>query len=147
MTVPQSAGSHDAFIRGMVMSPRAVDSTKKSAGIVTEFQEGKRACSSAGMRKNAQTSHKAAEAGLERLRRTLASEHGIHPALELMREKLGRAACVARMLHENRQAAEASMTDANIALDMSEFVRQQLIPQTLLSSLSQSETLALLLVR
>ncbi|MCL1985846.1 MAG: hypothetical protein FWG59_05300 [Betaproteobacteria bacterium] len=128
------------------MSPRIADTTKKSAGIVTEFQEGKRAYSSR-MRKNAQASHEAAEAGLERLRRTLASEHGMHPALELMREKLSQAACVARMRHENCQAVAASMSDVNVVLDMSEFVRQQLVPQASLSSLSQSDSLALLLVR
>jgi hypothetical protein len=131
----------------MVMSPHTVDKSKKSAGIVTEFQEGKRALSSAGTRKNAQTSHKAAEAGLERLRRTLASEHGMHPGLERMREKLNRAVCAVRILHENRLAVASSMADVEVVLDMSEFVRQQIVPPTSLSRSNQSDGLALLLVR
>jgi hypothetical protein len=130
----------------MVMSPRIAE-TKKSATIVTEFREGKRARPSAGMWKNAQNSHKAAEAGLDRLRRTLTSEHGMHPGLERMREKLSRAVCAVRIQHENRQAVAASMADVDVVLDMSEFVRRQLIPQTPLTSLSQSDSLALLLVR
>ena len=147
MTVPQSAGSHDAFKRGMVMSPHTADKTKKSAGIVTEFQEGKRALSSAGIRRNAQTSHKVAEAGLDRLRRTLASEHGIHPDLERMREKLSRAVCAVRIQHENRQAVASNMADVDVVLDMSEFVRQQVQPRASFSRASQSDSLALLLVR
>ena len=147
MTVPQSAGSHDAFKRGMVMSPRASDTTKKSAGIVTEFREGKRALSSAGIRKNAQTSHKAAEVGLERLRNTLASEHGLHPGLERMREKLSRAVCAVRIQHENRQAAASSMSDVDVVLDMSEFVRQQILPHAPLAGLRQTDGLALILVK
>jgi len=147
MTVPQSAGSHDAFIRGMVMSARTADKTKKSAGIVTEFQEGKRAISSAGMRKNAQTAHQAAEAGLDRLRKTLASEQGIHPGLERMREKLSRAVCTVRIQHENRLAAASSMSDVDVVLDMSEFVRRQLLRQALPSGLNQTDGLALLLVK
>ena len=133
--------------RGMVMSPHTTDKTKKSAGIVTEFREGKRALSSARTRKNAQTSHEAAEAGLERLRKTLTSEHGLHPGLELMREKLNRAVCAVRILHENRLAVASSMADVEVVLDMSEFVRQQIVPLTSLSRSSQSDDLALLLVR
>ena len=129
------------------MSPRTVNTKKKSAAIVTEFQEGKRALSSDGMRKNAQTSHQAAEAGLDRLRKTLASEHGMHPALEVMREKLGRAVCAVRMQHENRLAAASNMADVDAILDMSEFVRRQIVPQAPLSRSSQSDSLALLLVR
>ena len=129
------------------MSPRTVDKRKKSAGIVTEFQEGKRAIASAGIWKNAQTSHKAAETSLDRLRRTLASEHGMHPGLELMREKLSRAVCAMRMRHENRLAAASRMADVDAILNMSDFVRQQILPQAPLSSLSQSDGLALLLVR
>ena len=129
------------------MSPRTVDKTKKSAGIVTEFREGARALASARIRKNAQTSHKAAEAGLDRLRKTLASEHGIHPGLEQMREKLSRAVCAVRIQHENRLAVASNMADLDVVLDMSEFVRQQILPQAQLSSLSQSDSLALLLVR
>ena len=129
------------------MSPRTADKTNKSAGIVTEFQEGKRALSSAGIRKNAQASHKAAEAGLERLRKTLASEHGMHPGLERMREKLSRAVCAVRMQHENRLAAASSMSDVNVVLEMSEFVRQQILPQASLAGLSQTDGLALLLVK
>ena len=129
------------------MSPRIADKTKKSAGIVTEFQEGKRAVSSAGMRKNAQTSHKAAEAGLERLRKTLALEHGMHPGLEQMREKLSRAVCAVRIQHENRQAVATSMADVEVVLDMSDFVRRQILSQAPPPSLSQSDALALLLVR
>jgi len=131
----------------MVMSPRTADTKKKSAGIVTEFQEGKRAFSSGGMRKNVQTSHQAAEAGLDRLRKTLASEYGMHPALELMREKLSRAVCAVRMQHENRLAAASNMEDVDAILDMSEFVRRKMLPQAPLSGLSQSAGLALLLVR
>jgi outer membrane receptor for monomeric catechols len=131
----------------MVMSPRTVNKTKKSAGIVTEFQEGKRALSSAGIRKNAQTSHRAAEADLDRLKRTLASAHGMHPGLELMREKLSRAVCAVRIQHENRLAVASSMADVDVVLDMSEFVRRQVLPQAPPSGLSQSESLALLLVR
>jgi len=130
----------------MVMSPRTANTTKKSAGIVTEFQEGKRAFSSAGMRKNAQASHKAAEAGLDRLRRTLASGHGIHPDLEQMREKLSRAVCAVRIQHENRLAVASSMADVDVVLDMSEFVRQQVLPQASLARLHQADSLALLLV-
>ena len=129
------------------MSPRTVDTKKKSATIVTEFQEGKRALSSDGMRKKAQTSHQAAEAGLDRLRTTLASEHGMHPALELMRERLGRAVCAVRMQHDNRLAAASNMEDVDAILDMSEFVRRKMLPQAPLSGLSQSAGLALLLVR
>jgi flagellin len=131
----------------MVMSPRITNKTEKSTSIVTEFQEGKRALSSAGIRKNAQTSHKAAEAGLDRLRRTLASEHGMHPGLELMREKLSRAVCAVRIQHENRLAAASSISDVDVVLDMSEFVRQQILPQAALSRSNQSDSLALLLVR
>ncbi|MCL2123354.1 MAG: hypothetical protein FWH34_04615 [Desulfovibrionaceae bacterium] len=129
------------------MSPRTADTKKKSAAIVTEFQEGKRALSSDGMRKHAQTSRLAAEAGLDRLRKTLASEQGMHPALELMRAKLSRAACAVRMQHENRLAAASNMADVDAILDMSEFVRRQILPQAPLSGLSQSDSLALLLVR
>jgi len=129
------------------MSPRTADTTKKSAGIVTEFQEGKRALSSAGIRKNAQASHEAAEAGLERLKRTLAAEHGIHPDLEHMREKLSRAVCAVRIQHENRLAAASSMSDVDVVLDMSEFVRRQIMPQAPPAGLDQSDSLALLLVR
>jgi flagellin len=131
----------------MVMSPRTADTRKKSAGIVTEFQEGKRALSSAGIRKNAQASHKAAEAGLDRLRQTLASEHGMHPGLERMREKLSRAVCVVRMQHENRLAAASNMSDVDVVLNMSEYVRRQLLPQAPLSGLRQTDGLALLLVK
>jgi flagellin len=131
----------------MVMSPRTVDTTRKSAGIVTEFQEGKRALSSAGMRKNAQTSHKAAQAGLDRLRSTLASEHGMHPGLERMREKLSRAVCAVRIQHENRLAAASSMSDVDVVLDMSEFVRQQILPHASLAGLDRTDGLALLLVK
>jgi len=131
----------------MVMSTRTSDTTKKSAGIVTDFQEGKRALSSSGRRKNAQTSHEAAEAGLERLRRTLASEHGMHPGLERMREKLSRAACAVRIQHENHLAAASSMSDVDVVLDMSEFVRWQMLPQASLSGASQADGLALLLVK
>jgi flagellin-like hook-associated protein FlgL len=130
----------------MLMSPRTVD-TKKSAVIVTEFQEGKRALSSGTMRKNAQTSHRAAEAGLDRLKKTLASEHGMHPALELMREKLSRAACAVRMQHENRLAAASHMEDVDAILDMSEFVRRKMLQQASFSGLHQADGLALLLVR
>ena len=129
------------------MSPRIVNRTKIRASKVTEFREGKRAYSHAGMLKNAQTSQQAAEAGLERLRKTLLSEHDMHPALELMREKLSRAVCAVRMQHENRQAIAASMADVDLILDMSEFVRRQLISQTPLPNLRQSDSLALLLVR
>ena len=129
------------------MSPRTADKTNKSAGIVTEFQEGKRALSSAGIRKNAQASHKAAEAGLERLRKTLASEHGMHPGLERMREKLSRAVCAVRMQHENRLAAASNMSDVDVVLDMSEFVRRQILPQVSLAGLHQTDGLALLLVK
>jgi len=129
------------------MSPRTVDKTKKSAGIVTEFQEGKRALSSTGMRKNAQTSHEAAEASLERLKSTLASEHGMHPGLERMREKLSRAVCAVRMQHENRLAAASSMSDVDVVLDMSEFVRRQLLLSEPPSGLHQTDGLALLLVK
>ena len=128
------------------MSPSAENKTKKSAGIVTEFQEGKRALSSR-MRENAQNSHKAAEAGLDRLRNTLASEHGIHPGLERMREKLSRAVCAMRILHENRLAAASSMSDVDVVLDMSEFVCRQILPQAPLSKLNQTDGLALLLVK
>jgi len=131
----------------MVMSPRTADTTKKSAGIVTEFQEGKRALSSAGIRKNAQASHKAAEAGLDRLRQTLAAEQGMHPGLERMREKLSRAVCAVRIQHENRLAAASSMSDVDVVLNMSEFVRRQFLPQTPLSGLRQTDGLALLLVK
>jgi flagellin len=131
----------------MVMSPRTTDKTNKSAGIVTEFQEGKRVLSSAGIRKNAQTSHKAAEAGLDRLRKTLASEHGMHPGLERMREKLSRAVCAVRIQHENRLAAASSMSDVDVVLDMSEFVRRQILPQASLAGLHQTDGLALLLVK
>ena len=129
------------------MSPRTVDTKKKSAAIVTEFQEGKRALSSDGMRENAQTSHQAAEAGLDRLRTTLASEHGMHPALELMREKLSRAVCAVRLQQENRLAAASNMEDVDAILEMSEFVRRKMLPQTPFSGLSQLDSLALLLVR
>jgi flagellin-like hook-associated protein FlgL len=131
----------------MVMSPRTSDTTKKSAGIVTEFQEGKRALSSAGIRKNAQASHEAAEAGLDRLRQTLAAEQGIHPGLERMREKLSRAVCAVRIQHENRLAAASNMSDVDVVLSMSEFVRRQLLPQVPLSGLRQTDGLALLLVK
>jgi hypothetical protein len=131
----------------MVMSPHTAEKVKKSAAIVTEFQEGRRALSSAGIRKNAQASHKAAEAGLDRLRRTLASEHGMHPGLELMREKLSRAVCAVRIQHENRLAVASSMADVDVVLDMSEFVRQQVLPRTSFSRSGQSDNLALLLVR
>jgi len=131
----------------MVMSPRTADTKKKSAGIVTEFQEGKRALSSAGIRKNAQASHKAAEAGLDRLRQTLAAEQGMHPGLERMREKLSRAVCAVRIQHENRLAAASSMSDVDVVLNMSEFVRRQLLPQASLSGLRQTDGLALLLVK
>ena len=131
----------------MVMSPRTADTTKKSAGIVTEFQEGKRALSSAGIRKNAQASHKVAEAGLDRLRQTLAAEQGMHPGLERMREKLSRAVCAVRIQHENRLAAASSMLDVNVVLEMSEFVRQQIVPHKHLSDMHQPDGLALLLVR
>ena len=131
----------------MVMSPRTADTKKKSAGIVTEFQEGKRALSSAGIRKNAQASHKAAEAGLDRLRQTLAAEQGMHPGLERMREKLSRAVCAVRIQHENRLAAASSMSDVDVVLNMSEFVRRQLLPQVPLSGLRQTDGLALLLVK
>ena len=129
------------------MSPRTADTKKKSAGIVTEFQEGKRALSSAGTRENAQTSHKAAEAGLDRLKQTLAAEHGVHPDLERMREKLSRAACAVRIQHENRLAAASSLSDVDVILDMSEFVRRQFLPQPPLSGLCQTDSLALLLVK
>ena len=129
------------------MSQPTVDTKKKSAAIVTEFQEGQRDISSDRMRENAQTSRRAAEAGLDRLRKTLASEHGMHPALEMMREKLSRAAWAVRMRHENRLAAASTMADADAILDMSEFVRRQILPQTPLSGLSQSDCLSLLLVR
>ena len=129
------------------MSPRTSDTTKKSAGIVTEFREGKRALSSTGRLKNAQTSHKAAETGLERLRRTLASEHGMHPGLERMREKLSRAVCAVRIQHENRLAAASSMSDVDVVLEMSEFVRQQILPPASLAGLNQTDGLALLLVK
>ena len=128
------------------MSPRTMDKTKKSAGIVTDFQEGKRAISSV-MQENAQASHKAAEAGLERLRKTLASEHGMHPGLERMREKLSRAACAVRIQHENRLAAASSISDVDVVLDMSDFVRRQMLPQPSLSEVSQTDGLALLLVK
>jgi hypothetical protein len=131
----------------MVMSARTADKTKKSAGIVTEFQEGKRAFSSARMRKNVQTSHEAAEAGLDRLRRTLASEHGMHPGLERMREKLGRAVCAVRIQHENRLAAASNISDVDVVLEMSEFVRRQLLLQAPLSGVNQTDGLALLLVK
>jgi flagellin len=131
----------------MVMSARTADKTKKSAGIVTEFQEGKRALSSGRMQKNAQTSHRVAEAGLDRLRKTLTSEHGMHPGLERMREKLSRAVCAVRMQHENRLAAASSMSDVDVVLDMSEFVRRQLLLQTPLSGVNQTDGLALLLVK
>jgi len=146
MTVPQSAGSHD-IQRGMVMSPRAEDTKKKSATIVTKFQEGKRALSSETMRKNAQTSHQAAEAGLERLSKTLASEHGVHHALEQMLAKLSRAASAVRTQHENRQAAASNMSDVDAILDMADFVHRKMLPQAPLSRLTQSDSLALLLVR
>jgi len=129
------------------MSARTADKTKKSAGIVTEFQEGKRALSSVRMRQNAQTSHQAAEAGLDRLRRTLASEQGIHPGLERMREKLSRAVCAVRIQHENRLAAASSISDVDVVLDMSEFVRRRLLLQTPLSGVNQTDGLALLLVK
>jgi len=131
----------------MVMSPRTSDTTKKSAGIVTAFQEGKRAFSFAGKRKNAQTSHQAAEAGLDRLRQTLAAEQGIHPGLERMREKLSRAVCAVRIQHENRLAAASNMSDVDVILNMSEFVRRQFLPQPPLSGLRQTDGLALLLVK
>jgi flagellin len=129
------------------MSPRTADKTKKSAGNVTEFQEGKRALSSAGMQKNAQTSHKAAEAALERLKNTLASEHGMHPGLERMREKLSRAVCAVRIQHENRLAAASSMSDVDVVLDMSEFVRRRLLLPEALAGLNRTDGLALLLVK
>jgi flagellin len=131
----------------MVMSPRTADKSHKSAGIVTDFQEGKRALSSAGIRKNAQASHEAAEAGLDRLRKTLASEHGMHPGLERMREKLSRAVCAVRMQHENRLAAASNMSDVDVVLEMSEFVRQQVLPQAPLAGWRQTDGLALLLVK
>ena len=129
------------------MSARTADTTKKSAGIVTEFREGKRALSSAGIRKNAQTSHKAAQAGLDRLRSTLASKYGMHPGLERMREKLGRAVCAVRIQHENRLAAASNMSDVDVVLDMSEFVRQQVLPHASLAGLDRTDGLALLLVK
>jgi len=131
----------------MVMSPRTADKTKKSAGIVTEFREGKRALSSVGIRKNAQTSHKVAEAGLERLKKTLASAHGMHPGLERMREKLIRAVCAVRIQHENRLAAASKMSDVDVVLDMSDFVSRQIQPLAPLSRSNQADSLALLLVR
>ncbi|MDR0466932.1 MAG: hypothetical protein LBH94_06200 [Deltaproteobacteria bacterium] len=114
---------------------------------MTEFQEGKRALSSARMRKNAQTSHRVAEAGLERLKRALASEHGMHPGLERMREKLSRAVCAVRIQHENRQAAASSMSDVDVALDMSEFVRRRLLLETPLAGRNQMDGLVMLLVK
>ena len=128
------------------MSTRTADTRKKSAGIVTEFQEGKRALSSAGLRKNAQASHKAAEAGLDRLRQTLVSEQGIHPGLERMREKLSRAVCAVRIQHENRLAAASNMSDVAVVLNMSEFVHRQHLLQAPISGLHQTDGLALLLV-
>jgi flagellin len=99
------------------------------------------------MRKNAQTSHKDAEADLERLRRTLASEQGMHPGLERMREKLGRAVCAVRIQHENRLAAASNMSDVDVVLEMSEFVRRQFLLQAPLSRLNQTDGLAMLLVK
>ena len=64
-----------------------------------------------------------------------------------MREKLSRAVCAVRMQHENRLAVASSMADVDVVLDMSEFVRQQVLPQASFSRSSQSDNLALLLVR
>jgi len=64
-----------------------------------------------------------------------------------MREKLSRAVCAVRIQHENRQAVASNMADVDVVLDMSEFVRRQVLPQAAFSKSSQSDNLALLLVR
>ena len=130
------------------MSHRAANSkTDKKASNVLEFGEGKRAFLAAREKKNAQTRHEAAEAALMALKESLASENGIHPELERMREKLGRAASSVRVQLENRQALASDMADVNVVLDMSEFVRQQILFQAPLFELSQPNTLAVQLLR
>ena len=64
-----------------------------------------------------------------------------------MREKLSRAVCAVRIQHENRLAAASSMSDVDVVLDMSEFVRQQILPHAPLAGLNQTDGLALLLVK
>ena len=64
-----------------------------------------------------------------------------------MREKLSRAVCAVRIQHENRLAAASNMSDVDVILNMSEFVRRQFLPQPPLSGLRQTDGLALLLVK
>ncbi len=125
------------------MSP-TVQKTRQRAGIVTDLRNGS---SPATPLEEAVRSHKAADAALEALGKTLAAQHGFHPELELMREKLSRAASSVRVQLENRQAVAARLADVDVVLDMSEFVRQRILSQASLSRLSLPNDLAMHLVR
>lgn len=131
------------------MSPKTVEKVqnRQSAGIVTNFREGKRALAPGNDKKKALNSHAAAETALAELSAALNEAAGLPQELDRMREKLNRAASAVRLQLENRQAVASRMTDVNVILEMSEFVRRQILTQPSLAGLSGPDNLAVHLLR
>jgi hypothetical protein len=127
----------------MVMPPKTANN--KNAGIITDFRRRKQALPAGTGHQEALTGHRAAQASLEALGNTLAETRDPDPAW--MRDTLDRATSLVRIRLENRQAVASRMADAHVVLEMSEFVRRQILSQRRLAGLSRMENLALHLAR
>ena len=82
-----------------------------------------------------------AQAALMALNYAIVSKDKIRANLGAMQCRLENTVSTLQIQAENLQAAEARISDVDVSLEMTEFVRQQILSQSAVSMLSQANTL------
>ena len=82
-----------------------------------------------------------AKAALEALNYAIISKDKIRASLGSLQNRLENTVSNLQIQADNLQAAEAQISDVDVSLEMTEFVRQQILSQSAVSMLSQANTL------
>jgi len=83
----------------------------------------------------------AAQAALEGLTNAIISKDKIRASLGALQNRLENTISNLQIQAENLQAAESRISDVDVSMEMTEFVRQQILSQASVAMLSQANAL------